>query len=69
MQGQPSPIRQYLDEHGIKYAHFCKRLGITPVDFTRIEAGTKRPPADYYERAALFLDVDVERIRPMEVPA
>lgn len=69
MEDRSSPIRRLLDERGIKYQHFAKRVGITPVAFTRIESGIQKPPPDYYVKAALFLNVDEERVLPSEAVA
>lgn len=60
-----STIKAILDERGIKYSHFAKKIGLPhAVAFHRIESGEQRPPDDYYEKAALFLNVDESRIRP-----
>lgn len=64
-----SVIKELLDEQGVTYSHFAKKMGLPhAVAFHRIEAGDQKPPADYYEKAALFLRVNVERIRPAEQP-
>ena len=59
-----SPIRALLDERGISYIHFARRLGLQPWQFSRIERGQQAPPPTYYRDAALFLNVDEERLRP-----
>jgi transcriptional regulator with XRE-family HTH domain len=62
-----SVIRDLLDERGITYAHFVRRMNLPhQTAFHRIESGKQKAPEGYYERAALFLNVDVERILPAE---
>jgi transcriptional regulator with XRE-family HTH domain len=62
-----SVIKSLLDEQGVKYSHFAKKMGLPhAVAFSRIEAGEQTPPEGYYERAALFLRVDVSRVLPKE---
>lgn len=62
---RPSVIRQILDERGVKYSHFATKIGLPhAVAFYRIESGEQKPPSDYYERAAEYLQVPVELLRP-----
>ena len=71
MRERRSVIRELLDERGIKYSHFARRIGIAAETFSRIESGVQPPTANYYQKAAIFLNVDEARLvpDPVEVPA
>lgn len=62
--GSKTPLAAELDRRGIRYGWMADQLGIKKWTFTRIERGSTRPPADYYERAADILGVDVDAVRP-----
>ncbi len=65
-----SVIKSLLDERGVKYSHFAKKMGLPhAVAFHRIEAGEQKAPEGYYEKAALFLHVDEARLVPVEETA
>jgi transcriptional regulator with XRE-family HTH domain len=69
MARQTSKVRELLDQRGIKYQRFAARMGLTPVEFTRIDTGLKDVPDGYYERAAEVLDVPASWLRPESEPA
>lgn len=64
------PLKAELDRRGIRHAWLARQLGVSKWTFWRIEAGIQPAPADWYERAAHVLGVNVEDIAPtVEVAA
>lgn len=59
-----SRLTDELDRRGIRYSWLARQLGVQNWTFTRYEGGARRPPADWYDRAAVVLGVSVESIRP-----
>lgn len=65
MQDRQSVIRRLLEDRGVKIGHFCEVVGIPHYQFSRIESGTAEPTANYYAKAAIFLNLTEARLLEM----
>lgn len=59
-----SPLMRVIDRKGLKRSHVARRLGLPQYALSKIERGARRPPAQFYEKAALLLGVELEKVLP-----
>jgi transcriptional regulator with XRE-family HTH domain len=62
-----SPLMDEIDRQGLRREFFAAAMGVKPWTLSKIEAGKQPVPAGFYERAAAYLRVPVDSVRP--VPA
>jgi hypothetical protein len=57
-----------LRAQGRSTTWFCRQMNINRSTLWRVEQGLIAPPADWYQRAAAVLGVNVDEISPAEDP-